>query len=194
MVYFIRHGQTLLNEKRVLQGRSNVYLTDIGRQTILLASSWLKNHKIDLVLSSPLNRAIESAEILTSQISANYLVDDALIERDYGKYAGLDISTLEKVREEEGHEFIDSTQDWYGIDGVESDIMIFERISCLVQNYESIENILLVTHAGVIKAFLHQTFSISSERSNCFKIQPGSIVSLRRYRSGLYMLDQLISF
>ena len=54
-LYLLRHGQTEFNVKKLVQGRCDSPLTDLGRQQAGMAAAWLKSHDVvpDKVVSSP---------------------------------------------------------------------------------------------------------------------------------------------
>ena len=64
MIYVTRHGQTDLNAKKLMQGRSDIPLNDTGRAQARAAREKLGNIKFDAVYSSPLCRAVETASII----------------------------------------------------------------------------------------------------------------------------------
>ncbi len=91
MIYLVRHGQTAMNRKKLLQGRSDIPLNEEGRKEALLTGERLKKAGIvfDRVYSSPLVRAAETAELITD---APLFRDMRLIEMDYGPYEGMDLT------------------------------------------------------------------------------------------------------
>ena len=99
-IYIIRHGQTEKNKANLLQGRSDVPLNDIGIQQAEVVRDQFKTAGIrfDKVYSSPLIRAVQTAEIITetisetdTQIPPKVMIEDRLIEMDYGPYEGMDL-------------------------------------------------------------------------------------------------------
>ena len=64
MIYIIRHGQTELNSRKVLQGRSDHPLNERGIAQAEEAAEKLKSVSFDAVYSSPLIRAIQTARIV----------------------------------------------------------------------------------------------------------------------------------
>ena len=64
MIYIIRHGQTELNTRNVLQGRSDHPLNETGLRQAKEAAERLKGVSFAAVYSSPLIRAIRTAEII----------------------------------------------------------------------------------------------------------------------------------
>ena len=92
MLYIIRHGQTANNKKKLLQGRSDTFLNEEGRQQALQASDWFaaQGIRFSKVYSSPLRRAVETAELIAGP-DTRILTDDRLLEMDYGPYEGMEL-------------------------------------------------------------------------------------------------------
>ena len=65
-LYLLRHGQTEFNVKKLVQGRCDSPLTNLGRQQAGMAAAWLKAHNVvpDKVASSPLGRAMDTASLV----------------------------------------------------------------------------------------------------------------------------------
>jgi uncharacterized phosphatase len=89
IVAFIRHGQTDWNREGLLQGSSDIPLNDTGRAQARDALMTLRSRPWDVVVSSPLRRARETAAIIAEglgvELGAAY---DGLAERDYGDLEG----------------------------------------------------------------------------------------------------------
>lgn len=95
-LYLVRHGQTEFNLAKLVQGRCDSPLTELGRTQALAAGSWLADHDIspDAVGTSPLGRAFATTGLLMSVLTERGLMDQAvvpqvvlgLMERDYGSY------------------------------------------------------------------------------------------------------------
>ena len=94
---FLRHGESVGNAEARWQGQSDYMLTEKGRaQARLLAERWKsEGMKFDLIISSPLLRAKETAEIIASALDAKLELDPILMERHIGEMEGL---TAEEVR------------------------------------------------------------------------------------------------
>lgn len=93
MLYIIRHGQTDKNKAAQLQGRSDISLNENGRKEAERAGAYFKSRGIafDRCYSSPLQRAIETAEIVTGFQRSEIIIDDLLLEMDYGPYEGISL-------------------------------------------------------------------------------------------------------
>jgi len=93
MIYIVRHGQTENNKAHVLQGRSDVPLNAEGIKQAKALRDRFANEgiRLDLVFTSPLIRAIQTADILTGNSNVYKILDERLIEMDYGPYEGMDL-------------------------------------------------------------------------------------------------------
>ncbi len=84
----VRHGRTASNAAAVIQGRIDTPLSEAGiRQSEDLAEV-LAPEKIDLIISSPLLRALKTAETINGTRGIPLVVDDNLRERAYGVFEG----------------------------------------------------------------------------------------------------------
>lgn len=84
-LYVLRHGETNYNAEGRFQGRTNVDLNENGINQALNAKNNLKNIKFNIIISSPLNRSIQTTKIVTN---VNPQIDDRIIERSFGKLEG----------------------------------------------------------------------------------------------------------
>ena len=86
----LRHGQTDLSAQRRYSGRGNPALTEVGRQQAGAAARYLAQRGgIAAVLSSPLQRAYDTAATAAKALGLDLTVDDDLIETDFGAWEGL---------------------------------------------------------------------------------------------------------
>ena len=82
----IRHGQTEWSKDGRHTGRTDIALTDVGRDEARAAAQTLSGWHLEKAWSSPLQRARETAELVDP--SCGLVVDDDLVEWDYGIYEG----------------------------------------------------------------------------------------------------------
>ena len=88
----MRHGKTDWNERRKLQGRTDIPLNDEGRKMAAEAAEKYKNVHFDICFCSPLIRAAETAEIFLKNRDIPIVKDDRLVEMSFGEYEGLENS------------------------------------------------------------------------------------------------------
>lgn len=85
-IYITRHGQTDYNKQSLLQGRRDISLNETGRSQAVMASAKLEGIKFDAVYASPLDRAIETASLLSGLDRSEIIIDRRIIEVDFGDY------------------------------------------------------------------------------------------------------------
>lgn len=89
-LFLLRHGQTELSVDRRYSGRGNPALTELGRQQADAAATYLgERGGIDAVITSPLQRAYDTAEAAAKALGLEVTVDDDLIETDFGDWEGM---------------------------------------------------------------------------------------------------------
>lgn len=91
MIYVIRHGQTDLNKERKMQGRMGLPLNEHGIEQAKTLRERMKNIKFDFVFSSPQDRAVQTAEIVTG---LNAVKDDRLDVFDLGEADRLKVNEV----------------------------------------------------------------------------------------------------
>jgi ribonuclease H / adenosylcobalamin/alpha-ribazole phosphatase len=86
----LRHGQTALSAERRFAGRGDIPLTELGRQQAAQAAAALAERGgIAAVVTSPLGRAVQTAEIVAQRARAPLAVDEDFAETDFGSWEGL---------------------------------------------------------------------------------------------------------
>jgi broad specificity phosphatase PhoE/ribonuclease HI len=89
----LRHGQTELSTQRRYSGRGNPALTDVGQRQAEAAAQYLgERGGVDAVITSPLQRAYDTAAKAAKALGLDVTVDDDLIETDFGTWEGLTFS------------------------------------------------------------------------------------------------------
>lgn len=87
-IIFSRHGLTDYNIKNRICGVSSAMLTNTGKQQAIELGLKLKNENIDVIISSPLQRAIDTARLANESIGAEIIIDERFTEWNYGSYEG----------------------------------------------------------------------------------------------------------
>ena len=84
----VRHGRTDWNDLGKVQGLADIKLNKEGINQAYQTKEKLKDYDIDLIISSPLTRTRQTAEIINEGRNIKTIYDDRIIERDYGEYEG----------------------------------------------------------------------------------------------------------
>lgn len=87
-VYLIRHGQTPLNAAGVLRGHLDPPLDEVGQLQARRLGQALRRQDVRLIVSSPLRRALQTADAIAEVVELPVTTDARLIDRDYGTWAG----------------------------------------------------------------------------------------------------------
>jgi uncharacterized phosphatase len=147
-----RHGQTDWNINLLLQGVTDIPMNTTGIEQVKTAAKAINRDDWDLIITSPLGRARETAEILGDQLGFDEIGQlDLLIERSFGEAEGM---TYEQWKSKFSN--LDE------IPGGESKSQLIARSSLLLQTF--MENhpgkrVLAVSHGALIRTVI----SISSK-------------------------------
>jgi broad specificity phosphatase PhoE len=88
-IILARHGETEWNVGEIFRGRIDIELNETGLRQAELLAEYLSGVKVDAVYSSPLRRALKTAEIIASYHRLEVEIAPGLIDFDYGKWQGL---------------------------------------------------------------------------------------------------------
>jgi broad specificity phosphatase PhoE len=83
-IYFVRHGQTETNVKKIWNGKTDLPLSKIGLHQSKELVVFFKNTRIDVIYSSPLIRARKTASPLAKSHKLKVIIDERLSERNFG--------------------------------------------------------------------------------------------------------------
>ena len=92
----LRHGQTPMSVQKRYVGRSDVPLTDLGVQQAAAAAKRLASASLDVIVTSPLLRAVQTAEEVAAATGATVVTDDGFREADFGAWEGLTFAEVQE--------------------------------------------------------------------------------------------------
>lgn len=157
-IWLARHGETDLNKNKRMQGRSDVPLNETGRwQAGVVRKAIAREYgevTFDAVFASPLDRAIETASIISGFSRDEIQIDDRIMETDFGKYEQRTYTKMGAAM----------TLYWAlpevfpAPDTVESIASMRERSQSFVMDLKDLcreknyENVLVTCHGGIIRA------------------------------------------
>jgi len=96
-ICLVRHGETDWNAAKRIQGRTDIPLNDTGKWQAEQTGLYLKDVHWDVVISSPLTRAKETAHLILKHVHAPLVIMDDFIERDYGDAEGMSFEERQKL-------------------------------------------------------------------------------------------------
>lgn len=159
-IYLIRHGETDQNKKKCLQGRTDIELNEYGRELAYQTAEGLKDVKFDMIFTSPLKRARETAEIIRGDRNIPIVVEERIQEISFGEYEGLCFAKEGySIPDTEFMNFFTAPQKYQTPPGGEAFSSILERTGEFLEEligtkqYQD-KTILLSTHGCALKAVL----------------------------------------
>ena len=151
----LRHGQTPLSVQKRYAGVSDVPLTEIGVDQAAAAAKRLASAGIGAIVSSPLQRAVRTAEEVAAVTGVPVVTDEGLRETDFGAWEGL---TFAEVRERWPAEMTSWLADpAVAPPGGESFVEVNTRVTEALHRVltsQARQNVLIVSHVTPIKTLV----------------------------------------
>lgn len=176
-ITLLRHGQTIWNQDGRWQGHAVVPLNDNGRNQAHTAGQYLANVQtdVDVLYSSDLPRASETAEIIASYLNMPVQYDRRLREMDAGQWQGLTVDQI-KAWDPEGFEHMMSDPHRNarpdGESYLDQQARAFEAVQDLLAKYPD-QHIMVVSHEETIASVLRAAVNMEIPLS-C--LVPGSYI------------------
>lgn len=149
IICLIRHGQTDWNKQKRIQGRINNQLNETGKKQVLDVGKILKEKdpNWDIIIASPLDRAIESANIIAKELNYtdDIIINSKVIEREFGNAEGEYITDYiyDKI----------TNDDVIGLEkSYELQKRAYDALLLIASTYPG-KKILIATHSHFIKGF-----------------------------------------
>lgn len=141
-LYFVRHGLSVMNILGKFSGRTDTPLAPEGIEQSKVAGQQASSLGIDLIVTSPMERALETAKIMAQQMGydqSKIVINDLFMEREFGLLEGTLYS---------------KTRDVEGFDGVETVAQILDRAQKGIDflNRQQANTILVVSHGATGRA------------------------------------------
>lgn len=166
-LYIVRHGETDYNSKKLLQGRTDIPLNQNGILQAFQTRKKLETISFDVVISSPLIRAITTASIIVPNKAV--VIDPRLEERGLGEYEGKASAMYDSNLY---HNYLINCKE-SGVEGIRD---VIERVKFFINEIKNIyadQTVLLVTHGGLVNALLY-CFENMPEDGNLRRISLGN--------------------
>jgi probable phosphoglycerate mutase len=187
----LRHAQAKNNIERILAGRTTGYpLTDLGIKQAKKISDFLKPFNISQIYTSPIERAEQTAKIVSKKLDFNYNIDQRLTEIDMGKFSGM---FYDEMFAKHGNMFLKFYEGHPAVqeNGIETFASVKKRILDMIDDcsrkYDS-ENILFVTHMDPIKSMISTVLQLRPESLYELIIRNASLTILKREQSNLSLV------
>ncbi|WP_274365304.1 histidine phosphatase family protein [Paenibacillus thermotolerans] len=156
-VYLTRHGETVWNREKRLQGHKDSPLTNLGRWQARWLGEALEHVEFGAVYSSSSNRAMETAGLIAGRRSIRIVPSDELREINMGSWEGRIGSELETEFKDNYFSFWNTPHVYEPVYGGESFYELERRVipylHSIIEQHAG-DTVLIVTHAAVLKTMM----------------------------------------
>ncbi len=168
-IYILRHAETDMNDAGLARGRSPAPINERGQRHIEQAAEWLKGKPLRQIVSSPVERARQSAEILARTLDLPIETDDRLASLNIGELAGKSAEDIRPIIEEM------KEQPDTPFPGGESLDQFHARVAAALSDYNRQPGTLVVTHDSVIGAIFQLLGGPENQGGD---IEPASVIGI----------------
>ena len=175
-LYIVRHGQSEYNAAHLVCGSSDAPLTEKGRdqvaETALMVGEIHKQHPIDLIIASPLQRALDTGRAIQAACpGVPLIIDERIKEIDFGESEGL--STRDQGFQNRKAQF-----PYVHGDG-ESMLRFIHRIYSFLDDIRvryADKTILLACHNGIARATYSYVNSMTNEEFFTYVVKNAAMI------------------
>jgi broad specificity phosphatase PhoE len=173
-LYLVRHGQTDSNVRKLLHGSTDVPLDARGLlQAQLVADRLSREVNADVLISSPLDRALTTARIIGERIGLEPEIKPGLSEMDFGELEGVVIDAIAEDYPEIAErlfDFDDFELTWpNGESRRQFHTRVFATFQTILEDYAS-HSVVVVAHGGVIGSLIAQIEGVSPNNWLAYQI------------------------
>ena len=177
LFHLVRHGRYGLID-RALGGRAPGHsLVEAGREEAARVADALRGRSVAAVVSSPVQRALETAAPIAEALGLAVRVDEALVELDCGEWTGM---SFEALRERPEWQRWNRFRSCAAVPGGESMLDVQARTVAALERLHAEHGgrdgaeVVVVSHADVIKAALLHVLGAPLDHMGRLEVEPGS--------------------
>lgn len=166
ILFCVRHGESGFNAEGRIQGQADVSLSPRGRKQAEALASAMAKLPIQAIYSSPLARAMETAEPVAAALRLPIRTDPRLMEINAGVFQGLRWTEIELSHPAEAARWMAQEPDFV-IPGGESRraLMVRGRAALEAIRETGLPQILVVAHGGVLTGAIKSLLEIAADRN-----------------------------
>lgn len=193
-IYIVRHGETIWNKEKRLQGTSDIELNEEGRRLAKETGKNLWNVKFDAVYASSLKRAYQTAELIMLGRQIPVIRDDRIREIGFGVLEG---KIMEQMTETEKiciNQFFNRPEVYIPADGGERMEDAVKRATDFMQDkiepleQEGAERVMIVAHGAINKAIMTYIKQLGKEDFWSGEFQKNCNAIIVNYTNGCYQV------
>ena len=189
-LFAVRHGETAWNVEARLQGHTDIPLNDRGREQARRAARSLAEEAIDVVVSSDLSRARETAQAIAEAAGVPLLTEPGLRERGFGRVEGWTHAEVAARWPEDALRWRRREIDFAPGDGESLRtfharcVAAFERV---VRAHAG-KTVVLVAHGGVLDSLYRAASRVDLDAPRTWQLDNAAIHRLLHTASGLTLV------
>jgi probable phosphoglycerate mutase len=177
----IRHGESVANSQRILQGHLDSPLNETGRRQAQSLADVLAEDRFAQVFASDLLRARETAEILCSRLGAPLEVDPDRREIGIGCFTGLSWTQISERYPEEYQRLIASSMDWSVVPEAEGEAAAqarLERVLTRIRENHADARVAIVAHGAILRRMIRKLLRLDAGVHLDFELANASCTEL----------------
>jgi probable phosphomutase (TIGR03848 family) len=196
VLLLIRHGENEYVKKGRLAGRlAGVHLNDAGRTQAKAVADKLASAPIKAIYSSPLERALETAEPLAECLKLEPIPRDGLLETDYGEWQGKTLKSLRRLKLWRTVQLAPSLARFPGGESfAECQRRVCQEIEWICTQHEAKDLVACVFHADPIKLAVAYYIGLSLDHFQRLSSAPGSITTLLIGEDSSHLVNLNVDF
>ena len=175
----VRHGETEANISGIFSGWTDFPLTEKGNKDILATAETLKRYKeVDLIYSSPLNRTLTTANVISSVLKKDIQIVENLKEMNFGIFDGKKNKYIQENYPTEWELWLKDYVN-YRIPEGENLLDVLGRIKDFIDKLiEKDKDSIIVTHGGIIQVMITYLLDLSLDKIWHFQCPPAGYVEI----------------
>ncbi|MEO6397028.1 MAG: histidine phosphatase family protein [Tepidiformaceae bacterium] len=181
----VRHGESEANARGIIQGRLDFGLSELGRLQAQRTAERFAERNISALVTSPLLRAAQTADIIGAARGMIPVAEPALVEYDVGEISGLTGAEIRERHPGAIAAYARGERPRYpGEEGRSVFRARLEDVLARLTAGDPAETIIAVAHGGVVSAVCHLLVGLDLDRPGIFQVANCSVTTVGRERSG----------
>ena len=188
-IYLLRHGQTAWNKDRIFRGWHDIPLDNYGLAQAECASRVLEGVRLAKIYSSPLSRAVQTAEPIATRQNLQITEVPQLLDIDYGQWTGKNQNEIEKLYPDLNRQWLESPDQVRFPEGEDLAAVRQRAFPKLAELTGASDEgpILIVSHRVVLKVLICAALDMSLSRFWQVQVDTASL-SLLSFKKGIFTL------
>lgn len=192
-IYIVRHGETMWNKEKKLQGGTDIELNENGRRLALITGERLAGIHFDKIYSSPLKRAYETACLIRGDRDIPIETNELIKELSFGEWEGENASLLLKDDTQKFKYFFKQPHLYEPTTNGESLESLCKRAAAFMTDYiekdaANYERVMITAHGAINKAMMMHVKKHSMENFWSGGLQKNCNCIILDYSDGKYRI------